>query len=52
MSNTTMNNENKYHDLRPRSQKKDGNISKTFAFVIAFNIMKVLVKIFITKLFA
>ena len=26
-----MENENKYHDLRPRSQRKDGNISETFA---------------------
>ena len=29
-------NENKCRDLRKRSQKKDGNISKTFAFVFRF----------------
>ena len=31
LENTTEN-ENKYHDLRSRSQRKDGNVSKTFAF--------------------
>lgn len=31
---STMNeNESKYHDSRPRPQRKHGNISKTFAFV-------------------
>ena len=34
--NTLMESENKYHDLRP--QKKDGNISETFAFVFHYSI--------------
>ena len=45
-------NENKYHDLRPRSQRKDEKISETFTFVfiIVFNAMKLLFKTFIIKL--
>ena len=33
MLNTVAENENKKHDLRPRFQRKDGNICKTFAIV-------------------
>ena len=54
MLNTMTEDENKYHDLRPRSQRKNGNISKTFAFffITVFNMMKLLVKILIIKIFA
>ena len=45
MLNTMTGNENKYHDLRPESQRKDENISETFAFV-----MKFVVETFIIKL--
>ena len=44
-------NENKYHDLRQRSQRILLKLLFSFA-VIVFNMMKLLVKTFIMKLFA
>ena len=38
MLNAMTENENEYHDLRRRSQKKDGNINETFASVFHHNI--------------
>ena len=38
MLNAMTTNENKYHDLQPRSQRKGGNITKTFAFVFHHSI--------------
>ena len=32
MLNTMTKSEKKYHDMRARSQRKDGNISETFVF--------------------
>ena len=48
-------NENRCHDLRTRSKRKDRNNSKTFVFVFSitgFKMMKPLVKTFVIKVFA
>lgn len=36
--NTLTENENKYHELRPKSQRKDENVSKYFVFVFHHSI--------------
>ena len=49
MLNTMTENENEYHDLWPRPQGQNGNISETFAFIfrrIVSNMMKFIVKTF------
>ena len=38
MLNTVTKNETKYHDLRPRSQRKVGDISKICAFDFDYSI--------------
>ena len=38
MLNTTTKNENKYRDLLSRSQRKDENVSETFAYVLHVSI--------------
>ena len=38
MLNTMMENENKHYNLLQRSQRKDGNMNETFAFVLHHSI--------------